>query len=98
MYQIITQTQGGYNKMESNEYPYKSVESYLFNTFNFFDEQLKSLEQETEMTQEMFSSILDRCLDIRINAGRLFFRMLREYPSFNYNVPDSYLQEQETQD
>ena len=50
--------------------------------FEFTDEQLAAIDYQIPMTQEIYDSILDRCMELGTAADDLFYRMLLEYPDF----------------
>ena len=56
--------------------------NFLIETFEFTDEQLAAIDYQIPMTQEIYSSILDRCMELGAAADDLFNRMLLEYPEF----------------
>lgn len=56
--------------------------NFLIETFEFTDEQLAEVDYQIPMTQEIYSSILDRCMELGAAADDLFNRMLLEYPEF----------------
>lgn len=56
--------------------------NFLIETFEFTDEQLAAIDYQISMTQEIYSSILDRCMELGAAADDLFNRMLLEYPEF----------------
>lgn len=55
---------------------------FLVETFEFSDEQLASIDCQIPMTQKIYDSILDRCMEIGSGADRVFYRMLLKYPDF----------------
>lgn len=55
---------------------------FLVETFEFSDEQLEAIDYQIPMTQEIYDSILDRCVEIGADSERIFYRMLLEYPDF----------------
>lgn len=55
---------------------------FLVETFEFSDEQLAAIDCQIPMTQKLYDSILDRCMEIGSGADRIFYRMLLEYPDF----------------
>lgn len=56
--------------------------NFLIETFEFTDEQLAAIDYQTPMTQEMYNSILNRCVELGTVADDLLYRMLLEYPDF----------------
>ena len=65
---------------------YKGINKRLCNffieIFEFTDEQLAAIDYQISMTQEIYDSVLDRCMELRTAADDLFNRMLLEYPDF----------------
>lgn len=55
---------------------------FLVETFEFSDEQLAAIDCQIPMTQEIYDSILDQCMEIGSDSERIFYRMLLEYPDF----------------
>ena len=53
--------------------------SFFIETFEFADEQLERWDYQILMTQEIYNSILDRCMELRPIADDLFYRLLDEY-------------------
>ena len=56
--------------------------NFLIETFEFTDEQLAAIDYQIPMTQEIYDSVLDRCMELGTAADDLFNRMLLEYPDF----------------
>ena len=56
--------------------------NFLIETFEFTDEQLAAIDYQIPMTQEIYNSILGRCMELGVAADDLFNRMLLEYPEF----------------
>ena len=56
--------------------------NFLVETFEFTDEQLEALDYQIPMTQEIYNSILDRCMELGPIADDLFYRLLDEYPEY----------------
>ena len=65
---------------------YKGINKRLCNffieIFEFTDEQLAAIDYQISMTQEIYDSVLDRCMELGTAADDLFNRMLLEYPDF----------------
>lgn len=61
---------------------------FLVETFEFDDEQNKAIENVIPMTQELYDSILDKCMEVGSDLDHLFFRMLDEYPDFLDNYAE----------
>ena len=59
-----------------------NIRYFLIETFEFSDEQLEAIDCQIPMTQKLYDSILDRCMEIGTGAERIFYRMLLEYPDF----------------
>ena len=66
------------NKMEFD----KGLYNLLIETFEFTDEQLAAIDYQIPMTQEIYDSVLDRCMELGTATDDLFNRMLLEYPDF----------------
>ena len=63
--------------------------SFLSETFCFTEEQMAAMDHQTEMTQELFDSILDRCGELGDSGKRIMFRMHKEFPElFEHNVKE----------
>lgn len=60
----------------------KGLYNLLIETFEFTDEQLTAIDYQIPMTQEIYDSVLDRCMELGTDADDLFYRMLLEYPDF----------------
>ena len=60
----------------------KGLCNFLFETFEFTDEQLAAIDYQIPMIQEIYDSILDCCMELGTAADDLFSRMLLEYPDF----------------
>ena len=60
----------------------KGLYNLLIETFEFTDEQLAAIDYQIPMTQEIYDSVLDRCMELGTDADDLFYRMLLEYPDF----------------
>ena len=62
----------------------KGICNFLIETFEFTDEQLAAIDYQIPMTQEIYDSVLDRCMELGTAADDLFNRMLLEYPDFMF--------------
>ena len=62
----------------------KGICNFLIETFEFTDEQLAAIDYQIPMTQEIYNSVLDRCMELGTAADDLFNRMLLEYPDFMF--------------
>ena len=60
----------------------KGLWSFLVETFEFSDKQLAAIDYQIPMTQEIYDSILDRCMVLGSSVDNLFYRLLVEYPDF----------------
>lgn len=60
----------------------KRLCKFFIEIFEFTDEQLAPIDCQIPMTQEIYDSILDRCMELGTAADDLFYRMLLEYPDF----------------
>lgn len=56
--------------------------NFLVETFEFTDEQLEALDYQIPMTQEVYNSILDHCMELGPIADDLFYRVLDECPEY----------------
>ena len=56
--------------------------NFLMDIFEFTEEQLAALDYQIPMTQEVYNSILDRCIELGKVADDLFYRLLNEYPEY----------------
>ena len=68
--------------MEFTEKQLKNFWSFLVETFKFDEQQTAAIDHQIPMTQEIFDSILDRCMEIGSDVDPLFNRMLIEYQDF----------------
>lgn len=60
----------------------KGLYNFLIETFEFTEEQIAAMDNQIPMTQEIYNSILDHCMELGAAAEDLFNRMLIEYPDF----------------
>ncbi|BDZ84196.1 hypothetical protein Lac2_23300 [Claveliimonas bilis] len=60
----------------------KGLWSFLVETFEFSDKQLAAIDYQIPMTQEIYDSILDCCMELGASVDGLFYRLLIEYPDF----------------
>lgn len=67
---------------ELNNKGKRNLEEFLTITFEFTDEQLAAIDYQIPMTQEIYDSILDRCMMLGDSVDNLFYRLLVEYPDF----------------
>lgn len=77
--------------MKFTEQEMKNFQSFLIETFEFTEEQQRAIDFQTQMTQEIYNSLLDRCIQIGQDADPTFFRMLETYP----NLLEAYAQKNE---
>lgn len=68
--------------MHEREKINKRLCKFFIEIFEFKDEQLAAIDCQIPMTQEIYDSILDRCMELGMAADDLFYRMLLEYPDF----------------
>ena len=68
--------------MHEGEKINKKLCKFFIEIFEFTDEQLVAIDCQIPMTQEIYDSILDRCMELGTAADDLFNRMLLEYPDF----------------
>ena len=66
--------------MHEGEKINKKLCKFFIEIFEFTDEQLAAIDCQIPMTQEIYDSILDRCMELGTAADDLFYRMLLEYP------------------
>lgn len=60
----------------------RAFNNFLIETFEFTDEQLEAIDYQIPMTQEIYNSILDRCMELGSIADDLLYRLLNEYPEY----------------
>lgn len=60
----------------------KEYSDFFVETFEFTDEQLAAIDYQIPMTQEIYNSILDRCMELGTAIDDLFNKLLLEYPKF----------------
>lgn len=65
---------------ELTEREKRGLQEFLTLTFYFTDEELKAIDRQRPMTQELFNSCLEKCM--RFQTNRLFYELLEEYPDF----------------
>ena len=68
--------------MHEGEKINKRLCKFFIEIFELTDEQLAAIDYQIPMTQEIYDSVLDRCMELGTAADDLFYRMLREYPDF----------------
>ena len=68
--------------MHEGEKINKKLCKFFIEIFELTDEQLAAIDYQIPMTQEIYDSILDRCMELGTAADDLFNRMLLEYPDF----------------
>lgn len=68
--------------MHEGEKINKRLCKFFIEIFEFTDEQLAAIDYQIPMTQEIYDSVLDRCMELGTAADDLFYRMLLEYPDF----------------
>ncbi|MBM6669013.1 hypothetical protein H6A64_14545 [Lacrimispora saccharolytica] len=68
--------------MHEREKIYKRLCKFFIEIFEFTDEQLAAIDYQIPMTQEIYDSVLDRCMELGTATDDLFNRMLLEYPDF----------------
>lgn len=56
------------------------LRNFLLEVFEFSDEEQLAIDKQQPMTQELFNSCIDKCINLRMDA--LFYRLLEEYPDF----------------
>lgn len=68
--------------MEFTEKELKGFWSFLVETFEFTEEQNDAIDHQIPMTQELYNSIMDKCMEIGPDVDPLFHRLLIEYQDF----------------
>lgn len=68
--------------MEFTEKELKGFWSFLVETFEFTEEQNDAIDHQIPMTQELYNSIMDKCMEIGSDVAPLFHRLLIEYQNF----------------
>lgn len=68
--------------MHEREKIYKRLCKFFIEIFEFTDEQLAAIDYQIPMTQEIYDSVLERCMELGTATDDLFNRMLLEYPDF----------------
>lgn len=56
------------------------LRNFLLEVFEFSDEEQLAIDRQQPMTQELFNSCIDKCMNFGIDE--LFYRLLEEYPEF----------------
>ena len=65
--------------MEFTEKELKGFWSFVVETFEFTEEQNNAINHQIPMTQELYNSIMDKCMEIGSDVDPLFHRLLIEY-------------------
>ena len=79
--------------MEFTEKELKGFWSFLVETFEFTEEQNDAIDHQIPMTQELFDSIMDRCMELGSDVDGLFFRLMKEYEEFSNVYADRIIEE-----
>ena len=79
--------------MEFTEKELKNFWCFLVETFEFDEEQTAAIDKQIPMTQELYNSIMDKCMEIGSEVDPLFYRMLDEYKDFMGVYADKILEE-----
>lgn len=58
----------------------KNIEEFLRMVLFMTDEQMLAMEGQIPMTQELFESCVESCLEMELE--RQFFKLLKEFPEF----------------
>ena len=74
--------------MDFSEQEQKNLWSFIVESIEFTDEQNAAIEHVIPMTQELYNSIMDKCMEIGLDVDPLFHRLLLEYPAFMCNYAD----------
>ena len=68
--------------MEFTEKELKGFWSFIVEAMEFTDEENSAIEHVIPMTQDLYNSIMDKCMEIGSDVEPLFLRMLTEYQDF----------------
>lgn len=68
--------------MEFTEKEFKNLWSFIVESMEFTDEENAAIEHVIPMTQELYNSIMDKCMEIGSDVDPLFHRLLIEYQNF----------------
>lgn len=79
--------------MEFTEKELKGFWSFLVETFEFTEEQNDAIDHQIPMTQELFDSIMDRCMELGSDVEPLFLRLMKEYEEFSNVYADRIIEE-----
>lgn len=79
--------------MEITETGLKNMWSFIVEAMVFSDEENDAIEHVVPMTQELYNSIMDKCMEIGSDVDLLFYRLLTEYQDFMSVYADKMLAE-----
>lgn len=79
--------------MKFTEKELKGFWSFLVETFEFTEEQNDAIDHQIPMTQELFDSIMDRCMELGSDVDGLFLRLINEYEEFSNVYTNRILEE-----
>lgn len=79
--------------MEFTERQLKNLWSFIVEAMEFTDEENSAIEHVIPMTQELFDSIMDRCMEIGSDVEPLFLRLMKEYEEFSNVYADRIIEE-----
>ena len=69
-------------KQEFTQQELKNFWSFLVETFEFTEEQTAAIDHQVPMTQEMYNSIMERCMNLGEEVEPLIRRMIEEFSEF----------------
>lgn len=58
----------------------RNIDELLIVIFKFSDEELAAIDEQQPMTQELYNSCLDKCM--QLGTDNLFYELLNKYPQF----------------
>lgn len=79
--------------MEYTEKQFENLWSFIVEAMEFTDEENSVIEHVIPMTQELFDSIMDKCMEIGSDVEPLFFRLMKEYEEFSDVYADKIIEE-----
>ncbi len=82
-------------KREFTQQELKNFWSFLVETFEFTEEQTAAIDHQAPMTQEMYNSIMERCMELGEEVEPLIRRMIEEFPEFADAYADEIVREAE---
>ena len=79
--------------MEFTERQFKNLWSFIVEAMEFTDEENSAIEHVIPMTQELFDSIMDKCMELGSDVEPLFLRLMKEYEEFSNVYADRIIEE-----